>query len=159
MFHQKCACWDTSGFQEVLIWDRFSTINVREAERFIGCDRKDLQIDFSRETFFGRFLGTPPSLPRNVSIQNPPPPPPKKKKRFLFGLGRPILDMLPRWQIDDLFQEGWSILESHHVQQIINCKNRYCLGVRETLQDKTPPPKRLKDVSREKVDLSQVFPK
>ena len=41
--------------------------------------REDLQIDFSRETFFGCFFRT---LPRNVSIQNPnaPPPPPQKKK-------------------------------------------------------------------------------
>ena len=33
--------------------------------------REDLQIDFSLETFFGRFFGPPPSLPRNVSIKNP----------------------------------------------------------------------------------------
>ena len=38
--------------------------------------REDLQIDFfSRETFFGRFFGTPP---RNVSIQNSKFPSPKK---------------------------------------------------------------------------------
>ena len=49
--------------------------------------REELQIDFSRETFFGRFFfGT---LPRNVNIQNPSPPPPQKK-RFLFELDRPI---------------------------------------------------------------------
>ena len=47
--------------------------------------RKDLQIDSSRKTFFGRFFGT---LPRNVSIQRLLPPP--QKKKFLFGLGRPI---------------------------------------------------------------------
>ena len=33
--------------------------------------REDLQVDFSRETFFGRFFGT---LPRNASIQNSPSP-------------------------------------------------------------------------------------
>ena len=44
--------------------------------------REDLQIDFSRATFFGRFLGT---LPRNVSIQNSPSPsPPPKKKNIDF---------------------------------------------------------------------------
>ena len=37
---------------------------------------------FSRETFFGRFFGTPP---RNVSIQNSPPPPKKKLISFRTG--------------------------------------------------------------------------
>ena len=44
--------------------------------------REDLQIDFSRETFFGCFFGT---LPRNVSIQNPNPPPQKKLISFRTG--------------------------------------------------------------------------
>ena len=41
--------------------------------------REDLQIDFSREKFFGRFFGT---LPRNVSIQSLPPSSSKKKTNW-----------------------------------------------------------------------------
>ena len=61
VFQQKCAYWDTSGFQEVLPWKRFSTINIREAERFIGhwLPKKwgeTFKSIFSRGTFFGRFF-------------------------------------------------------------------------------------------------------
>ena len=90
---QKCAYWDTSGFQEVTLRK-----SIRKAERFIGHWLpkkwgKTCKSIFSRETFFGRVFGT---LPRNVSIQNPP----LQKNRFLFGLGRPIRNMLSIFQDD-----------------------------------------------------------
>ena len=85
MLQQKCAYWDTSGFQEVLPWfylylEKGSVhqyMRIRKIQWTLITQemREDLHIDFSRETFFGRFFGT---LPRNVSIQNPPPPPKKK---------------------------------------------------------------------------------
>ena len=59
--------------------------------------KEDLQIDFPKKTFFGRFFGT---LPRNVSVQHPPLPPPSQKNQFLFGLGRPIRDMLSIFRDD-----------------------------------------------------------
>ena len=81
VFQQKCAYWDTSGFQEVLPWEMFSTISIHESERCIGHWLlkkwgKTYKSIFSRETCFGRFSGT---LLRNVIIQNSPSPPPKKK--------------------------------------------------------------------------------
>ena len=109
--------------------------------------REDLQIDFSQETFFGHYL---PSLPRNVSIQNPPPPHLPKKSIFV-ELGRPIRDMLSIFRDDrstTLFTKVgllWSPvvfnddMPSSNKQQIINCKNRYILGVRETSQGNTSP--------------------
>ena len=112
---------------------------------------------FSRTTLFGRFFGTTETtllwdLTRNVSIQNPPP---SQKNQLLFELGRPIRNMFSIFQNDkihDLVQKDGPILEPYRVQRrhaklkpttIINCKNRYFLGVREKSQDKTPPPKRL----------------
>ena len=50
----------------------------------IDCLR-NLQIDFSRETFFGRFFGTP-SFPTEKR-QYPNSPPPKKKKTITFRIG------------------------------------------------------------------------
>ena len=51
--------------------------------------REDLQVDFSPETFFGRFFGILPQ-----------PPLPSPQNRFLFGLGRPIPDMLSIFRDD-----------------------------------------------------------
>ena len=80
MFQQKCAFWDTSGFQEVLPWpSTLRKVQYRQCTRSQKIHwtlmtqemREDLQIDFSQETFFGFFFGT---LTWNVSIQSPPPP-------------------------------------------------------------------------------------
>ena len=65
----KCACWDTSGFQEVLPWP--STLRKVQYRQYTRSQkihwtlitqemREDLQIEFSQETFFGCFFGTLP---------------------------------------------------------------------------------------------------
>ena len=98
LFQQKCAYLDTSGFQEVLPWESFSTINI-----------DSLNIDYRRnnETFANRFFSEEryldvslgPYWETSVSKITPPPP---LKNRFLFGLGTPIWDMLLS------FQDDWS---------------------------------------------------
>ena len=59
--------------------------------------REDLQIDFFPRNVLWMFLWDPA-----VKHQYPksPPPPQKKKNRFLFGLGRPIRNMLSIFQDD-----------------------------------------------------------
>ena len=66
MFHQKCTYWDTSGFQEVLLWlGTLGKVQYHQYKRIHWTlitqeIRENLQIDFSQETFFG-------TLPWNVS--------------------------------------------------------------------------------------------
>ena len=82
---------------------------------------------FSRETFFGCFFGT---LLRNVSIQNPNPLPPKKNW-FLFGLSKPIRDML------SIFRDDRSTTLSTRMRLFKQTANNELqksifLGIRET---------------------------
>ena len=76
--------------------------------------RKDLQIDFSRETFFGRFLfGT---LPRNVSIQNPPSP--QKNDFFSNWIGLFEICVRSSKMTDPRpCPTGWAYLEIYPIQQ------------------------------------------
>ena len=78
VFQQKSAYWDTSGFQEVLPWERFSTISIREPKNSLDTDypRNEGSLAngvFSRKTFFGRFFGPY----RETSVSKIPLPPPK----------------------------------------------------------------------------------
>ena len=50
---------------------------------------------FPEKHSLGVSLGPPPSLMRNISIQNPP-----KENRFLFRLAKPIRDMLSVFRDD-----------------------------------------------------------
>ena len=152
-FQQKFAYWDTSRFQEV--WETFSTKNRREGERFVGQwlpkkwgkTRKSIFPDKrSLEVSLGpyRYPNPPP----------PPPPPPLKKKRkndfFSNWIGLFEICFRSSKMTDPRpCPTGWSYLEIYPVQrrraqvnqqQIINRKNRYFLRVRETSQNKTPPP-------------------
>ena len=125
----------------------FSTINIWEAERFTEREmREDLQINFSQETFFGRFFG-PSSFP--TEKRQYPEPPPLQRNQFLsnwVGLfeicfrSSEMTDPRP-------CSRGWPILESRRVQrsmpssnqqQIVNCKYRNMLGVKGTSQGKPP---------------------
>ena len=78
--------------------------------------REDLQIDFFRETFFGRFFfGT---LPRNVSIQNPPPPSPKKRDFFSTWIGLFEICFRSSKMTDRRScPTGWAYIEIYPVQR------------------------------------------
>ena len=80
--------------------------------------REDLQIDFFSRNVFWTFLWDPTEkrqYPKYPSL------PPKKKNRFLFGLGRPIRNMLLIFQDDRSTtlsnQKDEPILELYRVQR------------------------------------------
>ena len=94
--------------------------------------REDLQIDFFPRNALWMFLWDP-----TEKRQYPKSPPPKKKNLFLFGLGKPIRDMLSIFRDDrsttlssriGLFQSPVVFngdMPSSNKQQIMSCKNRY----------------------------------
>ena len=93
-------------------------------------------------------LGPPPSLPVSKI-----PPPPKKKKSISFQIGKAYSRYVSGMTDPRPFPRGLTYfsliafnedMPSSNQQQFINCKNRYCLGVRETLQGKTPPSQKCK---------------
>ena len=100
---------------------------------------------FSPRNVFWKFLWDP------TGIQIPPPPKKKRKNDFFsnwIGLSE-ICFRSSKMTDPRPCPTGWSYLEIYPVQrghaqvnqqQIINCKNRYFLRVRETSQNKTPPP-------------------
>ena len=147
-FRRKFAYWDTSRFQEV--WETFSTYNRREGERFVG-QWLPKKWGKTRKSIF------PDKRSLEVSLgpyryPNPPPPPQKKRKNDFFSNWIGLFEICFRSsKMTDPrpCPTGWSYLEIYPVQrghaqvnqqQIINCKNRYFLRVRETSQSKTPPP-------------------
>ena len=87
-----------------------------------------------------------------TGIQNRPPPPKKKRENDFFSNWIGLFEICFRSsKMTDPrpCPTGWAYLEIYPVQrghaklnqqQIINCKNRYFLRVKETSQNKIPPP-------------------
>ena len=102
MFQQKCAYWDTSGFQEVLPWpSSLRKVRYRQytrSERFIGHWWPKKWVKTCKSIFLKkRSLDVSLGPYRETSVSKIPLLP---KNRFLFTLGRPIRNMLSIFQDD-----------------------------------------------------------
>ena len=125
--------------------------------------REDLQIDFSQETFFGRFFGTS-SFPTEKR-QYPKSPPPQKKKTSVFSDWVGLFEICFR-SSEMTDPRGWTYFRipsrstkicQAQTNKELSAANIDIFRGQRNITGKTP--KRLKDVSREKIDFSWVFPK
>ena len=135
-------------------WQRFSTINIREAKRFIGHWLpkkwgKTCKSIFPKKRSLNVSLGPY----RETSVSKIPSPSPKKliSFRIVQANSTNAFD-IPRWQNHDLVQQDGPILKLYRVQlrhaklkstTNYQLQKSIFLGVRETSQDKTPSSQRL----------------